>query len=192
VCAQGRRTIDWTGGGRRRQRAEKIRPNGFPLAHKVLIAATARNANSSADDAVIVMTHSFTQDLVLLTELLHLRPRSAIAWITLSLRDVSCRSCYGHWFRVRGGVEKSLRSGGVPSGPGRIRRDIIGDSGSEQHLGSSASIAGTLHPDQGDENAVPCLSRQFDNVSSLSHRFAPRRFPMRYFSLNSAQLAILG
>lgn len=56
-------------------RPQQARAERFPQAHRVLVASSARQAGVAASDAVVLMTHSFEQDRLLLTELLAIRPR---------------------------------------------------------------------------------------------------------------------
>lgn len=56
-------------------RPQQATAERFPHAHQVLVASSIRQAGVSAEDAVVLMTHSYEQDRTLLTELLALAPR---------------------------------------------------------------------------------------------------------------------
>jgi xanthine/CO dehydrogenase XdhC/CoxF family maturation factor len=56
-------------------RVQFAKAERFPTAQQVVAAATAASVDVSADDAVVLMTHSYEQDRRLLAELLPLQPR---------------------------------------------------------------------------------------------------------------------
>ncbi len=56
-------------------RVQFAKAERFPTAQQVVVATTAASVNVSADDAVVLMTHSYEQDRRLLAELLPLQPR---------------------------------------------------------------------------------------------------------------------
>lgn len=56
-------------------RPQHARPERFPQAHHVLLAASAAETGVTSADAVVLMTHSFEQDRRLLTQLLTVSPR---------------------------------------------------------------------------------------------------------------------